>query len=191
MMKPFYDPLVEGTMDMQELSNTYHQISLARTRSQHRLINHYLTLYFPKMERFITRLGLNGFAASCARSQPPSQLRVIRWLLLLSEPGLLWAIKSQSSASFQSGQRQSKHEISKRGNSRLRYAYSLATTIAIGQRENSFREKYERHIKSSLNNPDLKRKAVVAIACKLARVCHSLVKQNTPYRGYYEFNHGT
>ena len=52
MMKPFYDPLVEGTMDIQELSNTYHQISLARTRCQHSLINHYLTLYFPEMERF-------------------------------------------------------------------------------------------------------------------------------------------
>lgn len=93
--------------------------------------------------------------------------------------------------STQSGQHQSKHKISKRGNSRLRYAYWLAATIAVRQRENSFREKYQRHIKLSPNNPDLKRKAVVAIACKLVRVCHSLVKQNTPYRGYYEFNHGT
>jgi len=53
LMQPFYDPLVMGTMDIQELSNTYHQISLARTRCQHSLVNHYLTLYFPEMERYL------------------------------------------------------------------------------------------------------------------------------------------
>ena len=52
MMSPFYDPLVAGTMDIQELSNTYHQVSLARTRCQHSLLNHYLTLYFPELERY-------------------------------------------------------------------------------------------------------------------------------------------
>jgi hypothetical protein len=52
MAQPFYDPLVAGNMDLQELSNTYHQISLARTRCQHSLLNHYLTLYFPEMERY-------------------------------------------------------------------------------------------------------------------------------------------
>ncbi len=31
MMRSFYDPLVENTIDIQELSNAYHQISLART----------------------------------------------------------------------------------------------------------------------------------------------------------------
>lgn len=52
MVQPFYDPLAAQTMDLQELSNTYHQISLARTRCQHSLLNHYLTLYFPEMERY-------------------------------------------------------------------------------------------------------------------------------------------
>ena len=32
--KPFYDPLLNDTMDIQELSNTYHQVTLARTRCQ-------------------------------------------------------------------------------------------------------------------------------------------------------------
>jgi transposase len=291
MMKPFYDPLVEGTMDIQELSNTYHQISLARTRCQHSLINHYLTLYFPEMERFyhasrsewfcrflckfptpqsITRykiatfvkrawvivdrkvakqrfleevhetacrsiglpVELQGQAVKTFRIQLQriidlnqlrhqlektsenilnaredyQQLRSVPGvgpicaMMIIAESGDLNRVGHYRQylnfcgfnlCSSQSGQRQSKHKISKRGNSRLRYAYWLAATIAIRQRENSFREKYERHIKSSPNNPDLKRKAVVAIACKLARVCHSLVKQNTPYRGYYEFNHGT
>ena len=31
IMQPFHDPLVTNYMDIQELSNTYHQISLART----------------------------------------------------------------------------------------------------------------------------------------------------------------
>ena len=39
-------------MDAQEICNTYHQISLARSRCWHSLLNHYLTLYFPEMERF-------------------------------------------------------------------------------------------------------------------------------------------
>lgn len=53
MMQPFYDPLVADTMDIQELSNTYHQVSIARTRCQHSIINHYLTLYLPEMERYL------------------------------------------------------------------------------------------------------------------------------------------
>jgi len=52
MMQPFHDPLVQGYLDIQELSNTYHQITLARSRCQHSLSNHYLTLYFPEMERY-------------------------------------------------------------------------------------------------------------------------------------------
>lgn len=30
--KSFYDPLIQQTMDIQELSNTYHQVTIARTR---------------------------------------------------------------------------------------------------------------------------------------------------------------
>jgi hypothetical protein len=47
------DPLVSGTNDAQELSNTHHQIALARTRVWRRLRNHYFALYFPEIERFI------------------------------------------------------------------------------------------------------------------------------------------
>lgn len=53
MMRPFYDPLFENSMDEQEICGAYHQISLARTRCQHSLRNHYLTLYFPEMERYL------------------------------------------------------------------------------------------------------------------------------------------
>ncbi|MBA2781245.1 transposase [Halomonas kenyensis] len=53
MSQPFHDPLREGYFDLQEISNTYQQISQARTRCQHSLVNHYLTLYFPEMERYL------------------------------------------------------------------------------------------------------------------------------------------
>jgi len=48
----YCDPLLMQTHDLQELSKTYHHISGARTRLQHILITHYLTLYWPEIERF-------------------------------------------------------------------------------------------------------------------------------------------
>ncbi len=62
---PFYDPLANEMMDIQEVSNTYYQISLARTRSLNSLVNHYLTLYFPEAEQFYTSPGQNGFVSFC------------------------------------------------------------------------------------------------------------------------------
>ena len=49
---PFHDPLVSGSFNLQELSNTYRQISLARSRCHHSLVNHALPLFFPEMERY-------------------------------------------------------------------------------------------------------------------------------------------
>jgi len=55
----FYDPVIEGTNDIQELSNTHFQISLRKVKLQHSLLNHYLPLYFPEAEAFLcaTRAG--------------------------------------------------------------------------------------------------------------------------------------
>lgn len=86
----------------------------------------------------------------------------------------------------QSGQFQGRSRMSKRGNSRLRYAYWLAAVVAVRQRENSFRYKYERYIAKDPVNADLKRKAYSAIAAKMARVAHALIKQQSDYRGYHE-----
>lgn len=44
----FYDPVIEQTNDLQELSKTHFQVSLRKTRLQHSLMNHYLPLYFPR-----------------------------------------------------------------------------------------------------------------------------------------------
>jgi hypothetical protein len=62
----------------------------------------------------------------------------------------------------------------------------MASTVAIRMRENSFRYKYERYIKSNPNDADLKRKALTATAAKICRVAYSLVKENKTYRPYFE-----
>jgi transposase len=291
MAQPFYDPLVAGTMDIQELSNTYHQISLARTRCQHSLLNHYLTLYFPEMERYfhtsraewfcrfllkyptpqsITRhpqavfvkkawdvvgrkvakqrfleelhetaaisIGLPVASTSLAvrtfklqlqrylvltkqrseleekahqflsEREDYQRLRTlpgvgpINALMILAESGDLKRFRHYRQylnfcgfnlSAMQSGRHQGTYQLSKRGNARLRYAYWLAALNAIRQRENSFRYKYERRIRKDPDNAHLRRKARVAVAAKMARVAHALVKQNVDYRGYYEFGHGT
>ena len=76
--------------------------------------------------------------------------------------------------------------MSKRSNARLRYAYWLAAVLAIRQKENSFRQKYERYIAKDPANADLKRMAYSAIAAKMARVAHALIKHQKNYRGYHE-----
>src|SRR5947209_1723834 len=58
----FYDPVIEQTNDLQELSKTHHQVSLRKTRLQHSLMNHYLPLYFPEAERFLCTTRAGRFA---------------------------------------------------------------------------------------------------------------------------------
>lgn len=48
----FHDPLRAGFNDIQELSKTHEAISRAKTEIQHRILTHYLPLYFPEVERF-------------------------------------------------------------------------------------------------------------------------------------------
>src|ERR1700722_5189710 len=48
----FHDPMVHNLNDLQELSKTHHHVSLEKTRTQHRLLTHYLPLYFPEIARY-------------------------------------------------------------------------------------------------------------------------------------------
>ena len=48
----YNDPLRSGYHDIQELSKTYRNITLNRTRLQHSILTHYLPLYFPEMAKF-------------------------------------------------------------------------------------------------------------------------------------------
>jgi transposase len=288
LTEPFHDPLLAGYLDIQELANTYYQISQARTRCRHGLINHYLALFFPELERFffssstrskwfcrvlqafptpgtITALsreafieqgwsllaskvpkerllgeiydaasqsvGLpvapNGLAVAAFRLQlqrffdlteqrdqlekqaggaldDHPDFRILRTLpgfgpiialTILAESGDLRRFRHHRQylkfcgfnlATVQSGNRRGEQHLAKRGNARLRAAYWLAATVAIRQRENSFRAKYDRYIAADPTNRDLRRKAHTAVAVKLARVAHALVKQGTEYRGHHE-----
>src|SRR5579864_117880 len=48
----YHDPVVHNLNDLQELSKTHHHVSLEKTRTQHRLLAHYLPLYFPEIARY-------------------------------------------------------------------------------------------------------------------------------------------
>ncbi|OMR77009.1 hypothetical protein AQ727_17315 [Burkholderia pseudomallei] len=48
----YVDPQIAGHHDLQELAKTYHQVSRARTKVQHSLINHSLPLYIPEMHHY-------------------------------------------------------------------------------------------------------------------------------------------
>jgi transposase len=67
----YHDPIVHNLNDLQELSKTHHQVSLEKTRTQHRLLTHYLPLYFPEIARY----------HSSARSE-------WLWSLLIAQPHL-------------------------------------------------------------------------------------------------------
>lgn len=58
--------------------------------------------------------------------------------------------------------------------------------MAIRIRENSFREKYDRYVSANPKDPDLKRKALTAVAAKMARVAYGMIKKNQPYRRFFE-----
>ena len=48
----YQDPLVAGINDVQELSKTHDAVSKAKTEVLHRILSHYLPLYFPEIDRF-------------------------------------------------------------------------------------------------------------------------------------------
>ncbi|WKL14389.1 IS110 family transposase [Comamonas testosteroni] len=51
-VQQYVDPMLAGHHDIQELSKTYYQISRARTKVQHAIINHHVPLYFPEMHKY-------------------------------------------------------------------------------------------------------------------------------------------
>ena len=89
-------------------------------------------------------------------------------------------------ATHQSGQFRGHTKLSKFGNARLRRAFWMAAQVAIRQRDNSFRTKYERYIARDRNNADLKRKALTAITAKMARTAHAVIKSGSDYRPFFE-----
>jgi len=286
MTQRYVDPVIAGHHGLQELSKTYYQISLARTRLQHSLLTHYLPLYFPELERYFQTTHADWFARFLLRFPTAASIRMLSFeqfkmeawaivgrkvnksawiqelyataersiglsiaddsiaietfrlqlsryqtliqqreelaqradqilagkpdyeslrsmpgigpvlaLTILAEAGDLRRFAHHRQflkycgfdlAKCQSGQMRGQEKLSKRGNARLRFAFWFAATIAIRMRENSFREKYERYVRVSPGDADRKRKALTAVAAKMARVAYGLVKHQTTYRCYFE-----
>ncbi len=88
-------------------------------------------------------------------------------------------------ATHQSGQFRGQSKLSKHGNARLRKAFWIAGQTAVRQRENSFRDKYQRYTARDRDDRDLNRKALTAVAAKMARVAHAVVTSETDYRPFY------
>jgi hypothetical protein len=65
-------------------------------------------------------------------------------------------------------------------------AFWMAAQRAVRMNENSFRDKYERYTRHDSGNPDVRRKALTAVAAKMARVAYAVVKHDQPYHGYHE-----
>ncbi len=84
----------------------------------------------------------------------------------------------------QSGQSSGKETLSKRGNKRLRMIFWLAGLRAIHLRENEFRAKYQCYMSANPLDQDRKRKALTAIAAKMARVVYAAVKHGTDYQPF-------
>ncbi|MEM1389619.1 MAG: IS110 family transposase [Pseudomonadota bacterium] len=282
----WYDPLVHGINDLQELSKTHEVISKTKTEFWHRLCTHYLPLYFPEAERFRNSTRSDWFLAFLEVFPTPasivcmereafieaawdvvgkkqSKYRLIDniYSVAVDSIGLPIAEESRSIAMFklvlsqgrdliarrdaieqhaedllgerpdfqrlktipgigpihaltvlaeagdlrrfrhhrqflkycgfnlsthQSGIFRGQTKLSKFGNARLRRAFWMAGQVAIRQRENSFRDKYRRYIKKDPDNGDLKRKAMTAVAAKMARTAFAVIKTETDYRPFLE-----
>lgn len=282
----YYDPMLSGTNDLQELSKTHDIVSRSKTELWHRVLTHYLPLYFPEAERFhrssrsdwffaflerypsphfISAMDQGAFIADAweivgrkvskerlladiyqtAKSSiglpiaPESDAaRMFRLVLsegrsliaqrneiedravelladngdyqlltsipgigpvnaltILAEAGDLRRFRHHRQflkfcgmdlATIQSGTFRGQTKLSKYGNARLRRTLWMAGQVAIMQPANGFRDKFERYISKDRQNAHLRRKAYTAIAAKMARTVHGIIKKGEPYRPFFE-----
>ena len=68
----------------------------------------------------------------------------------------------------------------------LRRTLWMAGQVAILQKTNSFRDKFERYIVKDRHNTYLRRNAYTAIAAKMARTVHGIIKRGEHYRPFFE-----
>ena len=286
LVQRYNDPLIADINDVQELSKTHDAIARMKTETLHRILTHYLPLYFPEIERFrhnsrsdwffafleqfpipaciralskeafieaawqvvgrkvskarlladiyetatasiglpvapdspaitMFRLVLAGmrslirqreaietFAnqllqerADYRRLQQIPGVGPINALTILAEAGDLRRFGHHRQflkfcgldlATYQSGQFRGQTKLSKFGNARLRRTLWMAAQVAIRQKENSFRDKFERYIARDRANADLRRKALTAVSAKMARVVHAFIKAEAEYRPFFE-----
>ncbi|MCP4386567.1 MAG: IS110 family transposase [Hyphomicrobiales bacterium] len=282
----YHDPLIQGTNDVQELSKTHDIVSKSKTELWHRILTHYLPLYFPEADRFHRSSRSDWFLSFLDRYPSPhfisamsreafiadawdvvgrkvskerllsdiydtaassvglpvehdsDAIRMFRMVLtegrglieqrnrievraiellsdnpdyrllctipgigpinaltILAEAGDLRRFRHHRQflkfcgmdlATIRSGTFRGQTKLSKYGNARLRRTFWIAGQVAIMQPANSFRDKFERYITKDRHNAHLRRKAYTAIAAKMARTAHAVVKGGEPYRPFFE-----
>ena len=89
-------------------------------------------------------------------------------------------------ATIQSGTFRGQTKLSKYGNARLRRTLWMAGQVATLQNTNGFRDKFERYIAKDRHDTYLRSKAYTAIAAKMARTVHGIIKNGEPYRPFFE-----
>jgi transposase len=71
----FLDPLITGHNDLQELANTYQQVSLRKVRLQHAIVTHHLPMYFPEAERYLHSSRAEWFTELLLLTPCPAAVR--------------------------------------------------------------------------------------------------------------------
>jgi hypothetical protein len=73
----YVDPLAAGINDLQELSKTHETISRMKTQTWHRILTHYLPLYFPEIARFAGNSRSDWFLALIERFPTPATITAL------------------------------------------------------------------------------------------------------------------
>jgi transposase len=73
----YVDPLAAGINDLQELSKTHETISRMKTQTWHRILTHYLPLYFPEIARFAGNSRSDWFLALLERFPTPASISAL------------------------------------------------------------------------------------------------------------------
>ncbi|MFV3456564.1 IS110 family transposase, partial [Mycobacterium tuberculosis] len=69
--------LAAGINDLQELSKTHETISRMKTQTWHRILTHYLPLYFPEIARFAGNSRSDWFLALIERFPTPASITAL------------------------------------------------------------------------------------------------------------------
>ncbi len=83
----FRDPLVVGTADIQELSKTHEIVSRSKTELWHRILTHYLPLYFPEAERFHRSSRTDWFLAFLEKYPTPAMITAMSQEAFIADAG--------------------------------------------------------------------------------------------------------
>lgn len=73
----YHDPLTNDLNDLQELANTYAVIAYRRTQVLHSLKNHYITLYFPEIEKYLHSTRALWFTQTFTRFPTPGSISTL------------------------------------------------------------------------------------------------------------------